>query len=200
MELTDQNQAQLAVIQDLFDRCENENMHFWLYGGWAIDALLGTVTRNHSDIDILVHDHSREALRSILSEMGRDICDNGSGWFYKKNDIGMDIGFLLTLANGTVVSDVDSTDPNVYPWPTGSFPLECNANLPGFACRAISWEAQYVAKAGFRNAFPDTALRVKDEADLKIVLRHITDQRLKRIEETLFGGIPRNICKFADRF
>ena len=191
MDARDHNEAQLELIRELFSQCERRNVRFWLFGGWGIDALLGGVTRDHSDIDILVNAGSAEGLRSALQEMGGEVCDNGTGWRYEKNEIGIDIGFLLTHADGTVVSDTDHDDSNVYPWPPGSFPEQCNGLLPGLSCRAVSWEAQYTAKAGYRNAFPDTTPRGKDEADLETIARHVPATRRRELEETVFGGIPR---------
>ena len=186
-----QDEVQLELIRTLFWESERRNARFWLFGGWGIDALLGSVSRDHSDIDVLAEASSRTALRAALEHIGGEISDNGTGWWFHKDEIGVDIGFILTYSDGTVVSDVDHADPNVYPWPPGSFPEECNGLLAGLQCRAISWEAQYIARAGYRNAFPDTALREKDNAYLETIARHVPADKRRELETRWFGGIPR---------
>lgn len=187
--ISDQNQAQLDLIREIVSECEANNVRIWLFGGWGIDALQGIVTREHGDIDMLAEESSRETLSKVLNRIG--VCDIRPEFNLGKNGIGLDIGFTLTHSDGTVVSDVSPDDPNVYPWPPGSFPDECNGSLPGLSCRAISWEAQYIAKAGYRNAFPDTTPRTKDEADLETIARFLPADRRREVEEKWFGGIPR---------
>jgi len=189
-DISDGQERQLELLRLLFTECEEQGLRIWLFGGWGIDTLLGRITRSHTDIDVLTKSSSRRALRMILEQLGGALCDNGTGWWYNWHDIGVDIGFLLTHRNGTVVSDINKDDPCVYPWPPGSFPEECNGRLPSLTCRAITWEAQYIAKDGYCKAIPDTSLREKDLVDLEIIRRHISPER--RIElETWFPGIPR---------
>lgn len=42
----------------------------WVDGGWGIDALLGTVTREHSDLDLVVLDTELPTTRDTLAEAG----------------------------------------------------------------------------------------------------------------------------------
>ena len=46
-------EAQLAVLGTLAERFATAQMRFWLRGSWAIDFLLGEVTREHGDIDLV---------------------------------------------------------------------------------------------------------------------------------------------------
>ncbi|MCM3390153.1 hypothetical protein M3649_18825 [Ureibacillus chungkukjangi] len=39
---------------------------FWLRGGWAIDFLLGKVTRRHEDIDLITCIQNRDRLEDEL--------------------------------------------------------------------------------------------------------------------------------------
>ena len=186
-----QNEAQLELIGALFADCESRNLRVWLLGGWGIDALLGKISREHYDIDIVAEESSKEALREAIEHIGGEFADKPMGWRFCKNDVRVDVTFIFYAADGTPISDLKEEDPNVYPWPPGSFPDECNGRLPGLCCRAMSWEAQYVAKAGYKDAFPDTALRAKDDLDLEIIRRHIPQEKRKELEERWFAGIPR---------
>jgi len=135
---SDQNKAQLELLRELFSECEARNVRIWLFGGWGIDTLHGSITREHEDFDFLAEASSMEALRVVLERIGGEIGHNGKSLWFNKNDVGIDIGFTLTHSDVTVVSDVNDDDPNVYPWPPGSFPDEYNGSLPGLRCRAIS--------------------------------------------------------------
>lgn len=48
------SQAQLALIKQIHELLERARVDHWLYGGWAVDFRLGTITRAHSDIDMLI--------------------------------------------------------------------------------------------------------------------------------------------------
>ena len=184
-------EAQLELIRDLFAECESRDLRIWLLGGWGIDALLGRVIREHHDIDIVAEETCKEPLRAAVEHIRGEFAPKPIGWRFLRDDVRVDITFISYAADGTPVSDLKKDDPNVYPWPPGSFPKECNGRLSGISCRAISWEAQYVAKAGYKDAFPDTTLRAKDDSDLKVIRRHVTPEKRKELEAHWFGGIPR---------
>jgi lincosamide nucleotidyltransferase A/C/D/E len=60
-----QAQAVLTVI----DRLEMAGIRTWLDGGWGVDALLGSQTRSHDDLDIVMAieqlDAAQDALRVL---------------------------------------------------------------------------------------------------------------------------------------
>ena len=45
-------------------------VHYWLDGGWGVDCLLGEQTREHSDLDLVVH-------RSDLAQIGGHLHSQG---------------------------------------------------------------------------------------------------------------------------
>ena len=58
----------------LLDRIERAGLTIWLDGGWAVDALLGTTTRVHDDLDLVVTSDEVGALRRLLEADGyRDV-------------------------------------------------------------------------------------------------------------------------------
>jgi hypothetical protein len=185
------NEAQLRLIRELFAECESRNLRIWLLGGWGIDALLGRVSREHHDVDILAEESSKAALREAIEHIGGEFADKPVGWRFWRSGVRVDITFFSYAADGTPISDLKKDYPDVYPWPPGSFPDECNGRLPSLSCRAISWEAQYVAKAGYKDAFPDTDLRSKDDLDLETIRRHVPPEKRKELKKRWFAGIPR---------
>lgn len=57
--MNDLTQRHLVVIRDLFTAAEQRSLPLWLENGWAIDARLRRVTRDHEDIDV-VYPQQRE--------------------------------------------------------------------------------------------------------------------------------------------
>lgn len=46
------NDSHIELIHQLFSAADKINLPLWLQGGWAIDAKLNRITRDHEDIDI----------------------------------------------------------------------------------------------------------------------------------------------------
>jgi len=57
----------LITLLDLF---EAHGIVVWLDGGWGIDALLGSQTRTHKDVDIVLALSDVATLQKILAERG----------------------------------------------------------------------------------------------------------------------------------
>ncbi|NMB62517.1 MAG: aminoglycoside nucleotidyltransferase [Chloroflexi bacterium] len=49
---------------------EKNNIEVWIDGGWAVDALLGSQTRPHEDLDIVAHHRDTARIRSLLQGRG----------------------------------------------------------------------------------------------------------------------------------
>ena len=49
------NETQIALIHEIADMFAHVNMQWWLFGGWAMDAHIGRITRMHHDVEIWVH-------------------------------------------------------------------------------------------------------------------------------------------------
>jgi hypothetical protein len=66
----DQTQSQLNIIKEMNEIFKKFNGHFWLRGGWAIDFLLGEVTRPHKDLDLVTWVYHRDTLERELIKFG----------------------------------------------------------------------------------------------------------------------------------
>lgn len=191
MQSSERDRAHVGIIRDLFAACEALGLKVWLLGGWGIDALLGKMTREHHDVDLITRSASRDALRKAVREFADQIGEDCPLMLrFGRLGLRVDTRFFYRLTDGTLVSDLDASDPCVYPWPPGSFPEEPNGWLQGSRCRAISWEAQYVAKEGFSCIKEGKPLRPKDEADLIVIRQHVAEARLTELKR-YFPGIPR---------
>ncbi|PEB51759.1 hypothetical protein CON65_11575 [Bacillus pseudomycoides] len=63
-------ECQLQVLRELKVISESLNINLWLRGGWAIDFLLGQITRIHEDIDVVTWVEHKETLENALKEAG----------------------------------------------------------------------------------------------------------------------------------
>ena len=45
---------QLAALAGIHELLEEEEIDYWLFGGWAVDFRAGVVTRAHDDLDLAV--------------------------------------------------------------------------------------------------------------------------------------------------
>ena len=63
-------------VLEVINQLENVDVSVWLDGGWGVDALVGTQTREHSDVDLVISlDQfalAQQALHSIGSEITED--------------------------------------------------------------------------------------------------------------------------------
>jgi lincosamide nucleotidyltransferase A/C/D/E len=53
-------------VTELLDRLQQADVLTWVDGGWGVDALLGTQTRPHSDLDLVVGRPALEAVHDLL--------------------------------------------------------------------------------------------------------------------------------------
>lgn len=59
------------------------NLRAWIFGGWAVDALLGRQTRKHADLDLVVPDVGERLAVHILQRHGfvvKNRFDNRDPW------------------------------------------------------------------------------------------------------------------------
>jgi lincosamide nucleotidyltransferase A/C/D/E len=57
-------------VIDVLDRLEAAGIRFWVDGGWGIDALVGTQTRDHEDLDLVVARDDCERAVEVLGGAG----------------------------------------------------------------------------------------------------------------------------------
>jgi hypothetical protein len=65
-----QTEEQLRLLDELATIFASERIRAWLRGGWALDLLIGRVTRLHSDIDLVTWMRCRNRAHRVLSARG----------------------------------------------------------------------------------------------------------------------------------
>jgi len=64
------SQVEAPDLFELLDLLDDMAVHYWLDGGWGVDCLLGTQTRWHSDLDLVLPRSEVERVRAILAARG----------------------------------------------------------------------------------------------------------------------------------
>ncbi|AST91912.1 nucleotidyltransferase domain-containing protein [Sutcliffiella cohnii] len=104
----EQTQTQLKVLYEISKIFDNLDADFWLRGGWAIDFMLGKVTRPHSDIDIKTWITNRELLEDALLKAGYERKPVGEEFRnrqsdFLKNNVVISIGYLTYDVDGNLI-------------------------------------------------------------------------------------------------
>lgn len=172
------NYLQIDYIRKIFEKAELQGIPLWLESGWAIDARLGRISREHADIDIAFPHSQRELFIKLLKEMG----------FANYEE--MDYGFLLSK-DGVLIDaepcflQINShrfPDYNFPGFPSNSCPIEKEGMLEGFPVRCLSWEAMYVEFLGYKLEVPAHKWRAKDRVSLRLIEEHLTAERMLQIQ------------------
>jgi len=100
--------SQLKVLSEISAISERLEIEFWLRGGWAIDFLLGKITRPHEDIDLVTWIQDRERLEIALTKAGyernpvRKQFRNRQSDFHKDN-VEVTVCYITHSINGSLI-------------------------------------------------------------------------------------------------
>jgi lincosamide nucleotidyltransferase A/C/D/E len=84
----------LADVLDILDLADSAGVRLWLDGGWGVDALLGSQSRDHADLDVAIEARHLDAFLDVLQRNG----------FQKVDEAGATPwNFLLAHPAGAVV-------------------------------------------------------------------------------------------------
>ena len=107
-ELTSQQLSALARVGELL---EHAGIAHWLFGGWAVDFYVGSVTRAHDDLDLAVWLEDLPAITELLRDDGwrhapRDDEDGGTG--YEEGAVRLELTYLVRDGDGRVFTPLRS--------------------------------------------------------------------------------------------
>jgi 2''-aminoglycoside nucleotidyltransferase len=164
----------IKAISQIFSLAEERNILIWLESGWAIDARLGKITREHEDIDIAFAQENEHEFNKLLDDLAyKD---------YEKTDY----GFLIRRSEILVDAEpcIKRHDEYNFPdFPSGSCPLAKEGRIEGFELRCVSWEAIYYECLGYEALIPPDKWREKDFQSYEITKQHITPSRQTELEK-----------------
>jgi len=157
--------GQLAVLGKLATATLDIDVAVWLSGGWAMDFHRGQVTRQHSDIDVIVAAEDQSPFWVALQDAGLakgQPCRSGVVDSSMSSGGPIEVTYVETTDGHTVTIGVPD-----WPWPSGSF--DCGTVvLEGVAMRPVSVEALLDMKTGYEDHFGEP-MRPQDLADVEIL-------------------------------
>jgi aminoglycoside 2''-adenylyltransferase len=126
------NDRHLRLIFQMLDEADTLRLPLWLQGGWAVDARLGRITREHHDIDFAVPSDRLEEFESMLARLG-------AGTPHR-----VDYGFLVHVDG--VLLDCEPCIPAAEGYelggvPAGACPEAREGVLRGRPVHCASWTA-----------------------------------------------------------
>jgi lincosamide nucleotidyltransferase A/C/D/E len=129
-------------VVEILDRLVQARIDAWVDGGWGVDALLGTQTRRHSDLDLAIREGDIERATAALSGFAHDL----------NAKPGLPDRFVLMDARRRIV--------DIHPLTTeaprySADDLAGTGVIGGRAVRCLSARAQVANHSGYTNHSPD---------------------------------------------
>jgi len=158
---------QLAALARVSDRLEEAGIAYWLFGGWAVDFYVGSVTRAHEDLDLAVWLEDLPRIAELLREDSwhhAPLADEDGGTGYEREAVRLELTYLVRDGEGRIFTPLHHA-PGV--WPEEAF--ESNVGeLRGVRSRLVSLTSLMRGKASPRDEPEDAA---KDRADFSRLSR-----------------------------
>jgi hypothetical protein len=153
---------QLEALDGLHRLFERESIDYWLFGGWAVDLHVGSVTRPHEDLDIAIWqaDYARvcELLAADRWVHAPEPGEDGSTGF-THGSLRLELAFLARGERGEVYTPLRD---GRAAWADGAFEDEVG-EIGGVRARVISRRSLRAEKSEARE---DAVAAAKDRADV----------------------------------
>ena len=135
MSLPSQRQqlSALAQTHELFAR---SGIEYWLFGGWAVDFHVGSITRPHDDIDVAVWLDDHDRIARLLGAEGWKHApdpDEDGGTGYERDAVRLELTFLVLGDGGEVYIPLRA---GRAPWLDGALSTDI-AELSGVRARVV---------------------------------------------------------------
>ena len=156
---------QLTALASLDDLLEQHGLDYWLFGGWAVDFWVGTVTRPHDDVDLAVWRDDYPKIRRLLELAGwryEPVDDEAVGAGFRSGTALLELTFVVADAGGQIFIPFPGEPGRWSSEPFGDQRRE----LGGVTCRIVPRPFLLAGKADPREDEPDAA---KDRADFAVL-------------------------------
>jgi Aminoglycoside-2''-adenylyltransferase len=153
---------QLTALGEVSVLLENAEIDSWLFGGWAVDFYVKSVTRSHSDVDLAVWFVTASRIAGLLHDHGwlhAPLEDEDGGTGYERDGVRLELTYLVRDSDGTARIPLRSGS---VVWPGDDGLGDDFGELFGVRSRLISMAALIRGKSSPRDDPEDAA---KDRAD-----------------------------------
>jgi len=96
---------QLSALAQVHDLFTGSGIDYWLFGGWAVDFHVGSITRSHDDIDVAVWLDDHDRIAGLLGAEGwrhAPEADEDGGTGYERDTVRLELTFLVPEDGGEV--------------------------------------------------------------------------------------------------
>jgi len=152
---------QLTALAALDALLDHHSLDYWVFGGWAVDFWVGTVTRPHEDVDLAVWRDDYPEIRRLLELAGwryEPVDDEAIGAGFRSGTVLLELTFVVADTGGQIFIPFPG-EPGL--WSTEPFG-EHRRELGGVRCRVVPLPFLSDGKAVPRDDEADAA---KDRAD-----------------------------------
>jgi hypothetical protein len=156
---------QLQALSSIDRLLERAGIAYWLFGGWAVDFYVGSITRTHDDVDIAVWLEDLPTIHQILKENGwrhAPTEDADGGTSYEQRAVQLGLTYLVRDDDGDVFIPFNR---GRVPWSADLFGNDAR-ELLGVRARLVSLAPLMLGKSFPRDGPQDAA---KDRADFTVL-------------------------------
>ena len=159
----------------------------WLFGGVAVDFMVGRWTRPHSDIDLNAYTNSRERLTEELEAIGFRSADKGwlTNWRRDGRPWRLELVFLERTQDDSAVlviaPDAPVGIPGRHRMPAGYLDPERYAALDGVRFRVCSPSGEWLARTNAIQVIAGRQPEPKLEHDRLLLERVLGPEEVHRL-------------------
>jgi hypothetical protein len=146
---------------------EKAGIAYWLFGGWAVDFYVGSVTRTHDDVDLAVWLVDLPRIAELLQNDGwrhAPLDDEDGGTGYERGTVRLELTYLVRDGDRRIVTPLHHGQ---VAWPDEALANGAD-ELCGVRARLVGLDALIRDKSSPRDDPEDAA---KDRADFKHLAR-----------------------------
>ncbi|HLP07117.1 MAG TPA: hypothetical protein VK178_03060 [Opitutaceae bacterium] len=179
------------ILETLRELAAGVATPLWLFGGVAVDLLVGHWTRPHSDIDLNALASDRDQLTAELHQLGYRTTDHGwlTQWIRPSDGRRLEIVFLEQNEAGGIELVIRPGDPigipGRHPMVAGYLDATRFATLAGVTFRVSSPEGEWLARATGRDIVGNRAADPKLAHDQRLLEQLIPPAQLDQLRATL---------------
>lgn len=168
------NSVQTRLLNDIQGALDARALGWWLFGGWALDAQLGRVTREHGDVEFWVERSNGDAVCDAMVSIGAETVDSQpveESRAFDRDGVSFSSAFFDRNDDGSFGVQGRWSD---WVFPPGSFG-ESAGELDGLVMPTMSVEGMLAMKEQYSTLRNGAPLRDKDVHDIT-ALKALLDQ------------------------
>jgi Aminoglycoside-2''-adenylyltransferase len=165
--MEERTSQQLSALARVHGVLEEAGIAYWLFGGWAVDFYVGSVTRAHDDLDIAVWLADLPQIAELLHDDGwrhAPLDDEDGGTGYERGAVRLELTYLVRDGDGRIFIPLRR---GRAPWPEEALANDVG-ELHGVRSRLVAVAPLMRGKSSPRD---DPEEAAKDRADFRQLSR-----------------------------